>query len=89
MISLFVLNSYFYKRIHGHLNSVFDVFRIVSIPVVLKYGFSINLNSRSRAQRFHQFFYRVQSNRKGYAMLISDRAPIIRVSNCNIVLRKK
>lgn len=47
MISLFVLNSYFYKRIHGHLNSVFDVFRIVSIPVVLKYGFSINLNSRS------------------------------------------
>lgn len=45
MILLFVLNSYFYKRIYGYLNLVFDVFRIVFILVVLKYGFLINLNS--------------------------------------------
>lgn len=45
MILLFVLNSYFYNRIYGYLNIVFDIFRIVFILVVLKYGFLINLNS--------------------------------------------
>lgn len=45
MILLFVLNRFFYKRIYGYLNLVFDVFRIVFILVVLKYGFLINLNS--------------------------------------------